>query len=259
MGILQKKQAIGISWISTAQEADAVKLAEKLGLPITEAKEAYPLLLMVTESRLELRQTGPKPPGPLFVDFTQGAVNYRRKFGGGRKQPIAKAVGLKGNKSPSVLDVTAGLGRDAFVLACLGCRVHLIERSPIIGALLADGLARAANDPEIGPMVRDRMQLTVGNSIALLTNWQNPQPEVIYLDPMYPHRTKSALVKKEMRILRELVGDDEDAPALLLTALGLAGKRVVVKRPRLAPAIDGPTPSFAITSKNSRFDVYVIA
>jgi 16S rRNA (guanine1516-N2)-methyltransferase len=84
------------------------------------------------------------------------------------------------------------------------------------------------------------------------------RPEVIYLDPMYPHRTKSSLVKKEMRILRVLAGDDQDAAGLLVAALACARKRVVVKRPRLAPRIEGQTPSTEITSKNSRYDVYLI-
>ncbi len=237
----------------------AAHLARRIDLPLTEVGDTrYPFLLVVAASRLEIRQTGERAPGPVFVDFTEGAVDYRRKHGGGRNQPLARAVGIKGKISPTVFDATAGLGRDAFVLACLGCRVHLFERSPIIGVILEDGLNRAMADPEIGDIVRDRMTLSIGDSSELMQQLIQDKPEVAYLDPMYPPRTKSALVKKEMRLLRAIVGDDPDAPQLLETALRYALKRVVVKRPRLARPITGPEPSLQITGKNSRFDVYLI-
>ncbi len=193
------------------------------------------------------------------MDFAGGAAEHRRRFGGGRGQPLARAIGLKGGATPSVLDATAGLGRDAFVLACLGCKVHLLERSPIACALLQDGLKRAGNDPEIGAMVRERMTLSIGDALAFMLQISElARPEVIYLDPMYPPRSKSAMVKKEMRVFHALIGKDEDAPALLETALKCARKRVVVKRPRLADAIAGPKPSMTIEGKNTRFDVYLI-
>jgi 16S rRNA (guanine1516-N2)-methyltransferase len=104
-----------------------------------------------------------------------------------------------------------------------------------------------------------RISLMVGESLEILRTWQGERPEVICLDPMYPHRGKSALVKKEMRLIRLLVGDDQDSDQLLAAALGVASRRVVVKRPRLAPALRGPEANFAISGKNSRFDVYLIA
>jgi 16S rRNA (guanine1516-N2)-methyltransferase len=100
------------------------------------------------------------------------------------------------------------------------------------------------------------MRLLTGNAIELMRGWQEQAPQVIYLDPMFPHRDKSALVKKEMRLFRPLVGDDMDAPALLEAALALASHRVVVKRPRKAPCIEGPKPSHALEGKSSRYDIY---
>jgi 16S rRNA (guanine1516-N2)-methyltransferase len=118
---------------------------------------------------------------------------------------------------------------------------------------------RAGTDPEIGPLIRDRLSLTLAEGCALMSRLSEDQrPDVVYLDPMYPHRTKTALVKKEMRALRHLVGEDPDTSALLHGALNCARHRVVVKRPRLAPAIDGPLPGMAIEGKNTRFDVYLI-
>jgi 16S rRNA (guanine1516-N2)-methyltransferase len=156
------------------------------------------------------------------------------------------------------MDATAGLGRDAFVLACHGCKVMMLERNPVIAALLADGLERAESDPEIGAMVRERMILQRGDSLTELTRLP-PElySEVVYLDPMYPHRGKSALVKKEMRLLRALVGDDEDSGQLLTAALKVAGKRVVVKRPATAPPLPGPKPDLDFKTKSHRFDIYL--
>ncbi|WP_277962003.1 class I SAM-dependent methyltransferase [Pseudomonas sp. RIT-To-2] len=231
----------------------AQQWAERLALPL--AIDDAEFALQATEAGLQLQQLGDDAPGPVRVDFVEGAVAHRRLFGGGSGQMIAKAVGVQQGVRPRVLDATAGLGKDAFVLASLGCDMSLIERQPIIGALLEDGLARAAGDLEVGAIVA-RMQLLKGNSIDLIRAWEGEPPQVIYLDPMFPHREKSALVKKEMRLFRPLVGDDMDAPALLAAALALASHRVVVKRPRKAPCIEGPKPSHSLEGKSSRYDIY---
>ena len=201
--------------------------------------------------------------GSVYVDFVGGKAGHRHQFGGGRGQPLAKAIGLKGGANPTVIDVTAGLGRDAFVLACLGAQVMLLERSPILAALLEDGLSRASHDPGLKPVVTERMNLITTNAIEWLKKLPKEQhPDVIYMDPMYPHRNKSALVKKEMRVLRELVGDDEDASQLLHVALGCAKRRVAVKRPKTAPVLSGTIlnnrkPSSTVESKSTRYDIYV--
>ncbi|MGP1721012.1 class I SAM-dependent methyltransferase [Shewanella frigidimarina] len=203
----------------------------------------------------------PKLDG-ISVDFVSGAVAHRRKFGGGRGQSIAKAVGLKQGVTPTVVDGTAGLGRDAFVLASLGCKVIMVERHPVVAALLEDGLRRAYEDAEIGEWMRDLMSLFHGSSISALADAaksSGTEIDVVYLDPMYPHREKSALVKKEMRVFQTLVGADLDADGLLAPAIALATKRVVVKRPDYAGDLDGVKPSMIIASKKNRFDVYVRA
>jgi 16S rRNA (guanine1516-N2)-methyltransferase len=238
--------------LSADHSAAAERWAQRLGLPLQgEAQFA----VQVAAEGLQFVELGDSAPGPVRVDFLEGAVAHRRRFGGGSGQMIAKAVGIGPGIRPSLLDATAGLGRDAFVLATLGCTVSLIERQPLIAALLEDGLARAADDAEVGPIVA-RMRLLVGDAIELIGAWQDEVPQVIYLDPMFPHRDKSALVKKEMRLFRPLVGDDLDAPALLQAALALASHRVVVKRPRKAPPIEGVKPSYSLDGKSSRYDIY---
>jgi 16S rRNA (guanine1516-N2)-methyltransferase len=226
--------------------------AERLGLQ--EQADADFALQLGAEG-LQFVELGPQAPGAVRVDFVEGAVAHRRLFGGGTGQMIAKAVGVQPGVRPQVLDATAGLGRDAFVLASLGCSMTLIERQPLIAALLEDGLARARQSAEVAPIAA-QMRLLQGNAIELLSAWTDEAPQVIYLDPMFPHRDKSALVKKEMRLFRPLVGDDLDAPALLAAALALASHRVVVKRPRKAPCIDGAKPSYVLEGKSSRYDIY---
>jgi len=227
--------------------------ASRLGLPLLADDAEFALQL--GENGLQLQWLGPQAPGPVRVDFVEGGAAHRRQFGGGSGQMIAKAVGIQPGIRPSVLDATAGLGRDAFVLATLGCELTLIERQPLIAALLEDGLARGSLDRYVRPIV-ERMQLRQGNAIELMSQWQGEPPQAIYLDPMFPHRDKSALVKKEMRLFRPFVGDDLDAAALLEQALALATHRVVVKRPRKAPGIDGAKAGYSLEGKSSRYDIY---
>lgn len=250
--------AVAVTTADPQLQIQAHQLAERLQLPIAMADgDEYPLLLAQTAERLELRQTGPQAPGPVYVDFAGGSVGHRFRFGGGRGQLIAKAVGIKKGFLPVVIDATGGLGRDSFVLASLGCSVTLIERSPIIAELLRDGMARAELDHEVGAIVRERMQLVTADAIAYLATLSEAQrPDVVYLDPMYPERHKSAAVKKEMRAFQLLLGGDEDEADLLAAALRYARKRVVVKRPRQAESIAGPKPSLSMSGQSTRFDIY---
>ena len=243
---------VSVMALAAEYEAEARGWAERLGLPFAVDSDS---VLQLGSEGLQLSIRAADASGPIRVDFVGGAVAHRRQFGGGSGQMIAKAVGIQQGVRPFVLDATAGLGRDAFVLASLGCDVTLIERHPLIAALLEDGLSRARDDSVVGPIVA-RMSLLTGNAIELMGGWNGPVPQVIYLDPMFPHRDKSALVKKEMRLFRPLVGDDDDAPALLEAALALASHRVVVKRPRKAPVVGGVVPGYALEGNSSRFDIY---
>lgn len=217
--------------------------------------ELSPMALVLTATHLELRKRDEPKLGGIFVDFVSGAMAHRRKFGGGRGEAVAKAVGVKGSYQPDVVDATAGLGRDAFVLAAVGCRVRMVERHPVVAALLDDGLRRGYADPEIGLWLRERLQLLHASSLMALEQI-TPRPDVVYLDPMYPHRHKSALVKKEMRVFQTLVGADEDADGLLEPARRLAMKRIVVKRPDYAPPLANVVTQSAIVTKSHRFDIY---
>ncbi|WP_136066244.1 class I SAM-dependent methyltransferase [Modicisalibacter radicis] len=236
-------------------------LAARLGLPWAEHPPAGGLWLTETASGLAIAGDPACYGKPLSADFVAGKADHRRRFGGGRGQLVAKACGLAKGVTPSVVDATAGLGRDAFVLAGLGAEVLMLERVPAIAALLEDALARAGRDIEVAEIAA-RMRLCcidAGDSRALLAAASEARiaPQVIHLDPMFPHRDKSALVKKEMRLFRELAGDDDDAPRLLEAALDVATHRVAVKRPRKAPPIAGPRPAHTLEARTSRYDLYV--
>ena len=236
----------------------AIQLATNFHLPVVDTfSSALTKFLYLTTERLELHDMV-TTTGPIYVDFVGGKLGYRYRHAGGQRQPLAKAVGLKCGTAPIVVDATAGLGRDSFILAYLGCQVQMLERSPVVAALLHDGLQRALQHSQIGSIVNERLHLVHSDTKHWLSKLpQTSQPEVIYLDPMYPHRQKSALVKKEMRMFRTIVGNDLDAPSLLDIALFTAKRRVVVKRPKLAPILGNKQPNFCIKSKNTRFDIYL--
>lgn len=235
----------------------AQELAARWGLA-TQTQEHHQFQLQLTAERLQLIKLDEPKLGAVYVDFVEGAVAHRRKFGGGRGQLIAKACGLKSGANPTVLDATAGLGRDAFVLASLGCQVTMFERSPVVAALLDDGLQRGYQDAEIGEWLSQRLTLEHNNSLEGLSQLTDSH-DVVYLDPMFPHRKKSAQVKKEMRVFQSLVGADPDADGLLELAINAATKRVVVKRPSYADYLNDKKPSMQLDSKANRFDVYVQA
>jgi len=193
----------------------------------------------------------------LVVDFVGGAVGHRFRSGEGRGQPLAKAAGFASGITPDIVDATAGLGRDAFFLASLGARVTLIERSQTMHDLLAEGLERARAEGGRHAETVSRMTLMHGDSRELLSQLS---PQVVLIDPMHPPRDKTALVKKEMRLIRDIVGTDPDSQALMQVALQTAQNRVVLKWPLRAEPIPGVRkPSHQIIGKSTRYDVFVNA
>jgi 16S rRNA (guanine1516-N2)-methyltransferase len=232
-------------------------LAAEIDLRLVTIDDAdCDLLLVVTVNGLELRETGHNAAGGVRMDFGKTGAKARRITTASRRQPIALAVGLK-NHIPTIVDATAGLGRDAMLLASLNCTVIAMERSVILVAMLHDALKRAADRNAKDAIRKRRITVVVGDAIDLLTGMSDREaPDVVYLDPMYPPRGGSALPKKEMRILRRLVGNDTDAATLLEVARRVARKRVVVKRtPRDRPL--APSPTMSYSGKLVRYDVYL--
>jgi 16S rRNA (guanine1516-N2)-methyltransferase len=239
----------------------AVELAANLNLPFTPSIEhrSSEVVLAYTPQGLQLLHIphgSQKSSCLLFVDFVHGKNGFRLAQNRTIKQAIARAVGVKAGFRPTILDGTAGLGSDSFVLASLDCNVTMCERSPIIGALLEDGLYRAAGAEKTAGIIETRINLVQEDTQEYLKK-SRATFHTIYLDPMYPHRNQSALSKQALRIIRSLVGGDPDGAALLEIALDKAENRVVVKRPRKAPLLSDIQPSHVILMKNSRFDIYL--
>lgn len=253
--------AVATDGADDAGHNQAAALAKRLRLPFLESagheSDSAHLVLVRTASRFELRDLSERRARPVFVDFIGGATGFRRRSGLSGNQPIARAVGIRCG-TRTVLDATAGLARDAFMLACLGCHVLAVERSPILAALVEDGLRRARRDgsPELRRVI-ERITFVHADAREVLTETTSADaPDAIYLDPMYPTKTKAALPKKEMRLCRLLVGDDADAGELLVIARRVAKRRVTVKRHRLAPPL-GAEPDTCYLSKQVRYDVYL--
>ncbi len=233
-------------------------LAKRLELPTFDDLTAtsYSFILTLQNGRLELQKAGATKSSPLFVDFLSGPSYYRFVHDQTIKQPLARAVGIRRGYRPRVLDGTAGFGQDGFVIASLGCTVAMVERSPVIWALLENGVSRACYDDRLRQVFSRRVSLHRGDSCAFIEA-AGVDFDTIYLDPMYPATTGSALNKQKMRLLRELVGSDADASPLLDMALRHAARRVTVKRPVKAEPLSGRKPSFSVSSKSSRYDVYL--
>ena len=236
--------------------AQAQALATELALPLLDPELAgdHANVLQLRPDGLHLQAAKCSGVGSLKVDFGAGKMRYRRR--GGHNEPLGRAVGVGKRPQLRVVDATAGLGRDSFVLADLGCDVTMLERSPVAFALLRDGLQRAAasGDPWLLE-VSGRMRLHYVDSREWLAAYPN-SADVVYLDPMFPARKKTARVKKEMWLFQHLVGEAEDEHLLLQQAITSAAWRVVVKRPIRANSLPGPGVHHALSGKTVRYDVY---
>lgn len=227
-------------------ESDELKdkaqiLAEKLNLRLEKDADTC---LFVSSEKLVL-----KTPefSPLSADFA--AITWSKRRGEGKKQGLVRAC--KPTKDIKILDTTAGWGKDAAILASFGAEVIMLERHPIMAALLADALSHRNESDE----QKMRISLIEGDAFLFLQSLQTSDyPDIIYIDPMHPERNKSALVKKEMQILQQLIGVDDDALELIKMSLTRARLRVVVKWPqKIKPLL---LPDASIEGKTIRFDIY---
>jgi len=242
-------------------QQEGQRLATRLSLPLLNVTCAaqssnVPLLLVLDDCGLELRLTGQGAPGPVKVDFGDRRMRHRRRSGA--NELLGRAVGVRGGRLPAVLDANAGLARDGFVLADLGCRVFLCERLPVVAVMLEQALQRAADSSDSWLQQSSaRMQLLAGDCRDVAAE-VIAGIDTIYLDPMFPLRKKSAQVKKEMVVLQALAGtvSEEEPIELLHWALAQPVGRVVVKRPARSSVIGDLPPTYQLNGKSVRFDVY---
>ena len=195
----------------------------------------------------------------LRCDFEE--MLPRIKPGRLQQELLVKAAKIKGTLSPTAIDCTAGLGQDSFLLAAAGFTVRMFERDETIAALLEDGLMRASNNPMISSVAK-RMSLDRSDSLQYLealAQSSEQAPDVIYLDPMFPARQKSAAVKKKFQLLHVLEKpcDEAEEGALIRAAFAAGSRKVVIKRPVKGGHLAGIKPSYSITGKAVRYDVLV--
>lgn len=234
----------------------AQEIALHLHIPFDQDITPYQWILTMTDQGLELaRQGDSQIKGAIRVDFTAGRINYRRKQS--KKELLVQAIGCKAGQPWKVIDGTGGMGQDSFILAAAGCEVTVYERHPVIAALFADGLYRSNFNPDTTVISR-RIHLI---SADIIDQFQNRDDwttvDAVYLDPMFPPRQKSAKVKKELQILQMLEDTGSNPRELFSVALTAAKHRIVVKRPRKAPTLTEITPTYTLSGKTVRFDVYL--
>ncbi len=220
---------------------DAVSVAASAGLELVDAPEG----LTLTDGKLELR-----------ADFRR--MLPRLKPGRLKAELLVRAARMRGVAEPVAVDATAGFGEDSFLLAAAGFTCELYERDPVIAALLADALERARVDDDLAP-VAERMRFVAGDSLAGMhaRAAAGEHADVIYLDPMFPERTKSAAVKKKFQLLHHLERPCDDEYELLEAARACSPKKIVIKRPVKGPYLAEARPSYQLKGKAVRYDVIV--
>lgn len=211
--------------------------------------------LFFDDEKISLRSTKNRNWLPFYIDFSSQEITRRLKqlnF----NQELIKAIGIKNNYTPKILDTTAGLGRDSFMLASLGSKITLLERNEVIFTLLNNAIERAKKHQNLKKIINN-MNLINIDSIDFLKN-NKEDYDIIYIDPMFPKSKKTRLVKKDMQIFREIAGDDLDSENLLKLSISKKVKRVVVKRMLKSEYIGNIKPNFEIKGTTTRFDIYSI-
>lgn len=222
---------------------DAARMAQAAGLELVDAPEG----LTLTDGKLELR-----------ADFRR--MLPRLKPGRLKTELLVRAARMRGVSEPVAIDATAGFGDDSLLLAAAGFTCELYERDPVIAALLADALERARHDADLAAYA-ERMRLVAGDSLVGMHARAEAgrAVDVVYLDPMFPERTKSAAVKKKFQLLHHLERPCDDEEELLAAARALSPKKIVIKRPVKGPLLAGERPGYQLKGKAVRYDVIVSA
>jgi 16S rRNA (guanine1516-N2)-methyltransferase len=246
---------LAILYQGLGEELASIQLAEKLNVHTYQSIDKNTpekFFLTWRDGRLKLLDKELLKKGGLSVDI-EPRPGEQRSWPAPKNGALAQALG---RKTKTIVDATTGWGQDSLHMFRMGYDLRCIERSPLMVELLADGFKRLAQVDWVINQQIPVPELIAGNAIEVLSNLKI-KPECIYIDPMFPpKRKKSALAKKSMTILRDLLGDDEDKEQLFEAALQAATKRVVVKSPNHAEPIAGnPNESFA--GKLMRYDVYL--
>ncbi|WP_343182522.1 class I SAM-dependent methyltransferase [Buchnera aphidicola] len=239
-----------IKIINKTKSVNKKKIINKWNL-IDDQYAKFSLILQA--NRIELQDNTNKKEKNIWINFNyQNFQQYKKDY----KRKIIKAVKIKKKKKINILDATAGLGKDAFILFSHGYNITMIERNPILSILLEDGLKRGFKDKMIGTLIKKKMKLIYASSINI--NQMNLQkPDVIYIDPMFPSYKQKSLPKKNIKIIKKIVGSDLDSINLFHECMKFSVYKIVVKRPKTSSYISCHKPSYSIKTKKYRFDIYI--
>lgn len=242
-----------ITYTSFHEKQKTELLAGEHSLRILSPEETPCTPYLIQTSHYLGIMIAPNQKKPIYIDFLTPQWQYRLHQSRLRKEHLAKVISLAPSMRPSIIDATAGLGRDGFILAALGYDMTLLERSMMVYLLLHDALNRAKEHDHLNPIVK-RINLIHADALAYLAPLK---PDIIYLDPMFPEKKKAAASKKEIMLLKLLLGKNDDTDKLFALALACATKRIVVKRPRLGEFLSQASPNFSLMGNSSRFDIYL--
>ena len=229
-------------------------LADKLNVPCvwkdSPPEESEELILRFHKDGLSLCGEGLEMQGDLTHMIPRlKRNNLQREF-------LVKASRIKNlGEHPLAVDATAGMGEDSLLLAAAGYQVFLYELNPVIAALLKDSLRRAALIPELKEAV-SRMHVREEDSILGMAGLDTP-PDLILLDPMFPERKKSGLIKKKFQLLQKLERPCSDEERLFEAAWKAGPRRLVIKRPLKGPYLAGVKPDYSLPGKAIRYDCFV--
>lgn len=232
-------------------ESDAKRVSKKLSVDITDSPELTKkaeLILHYSKNGLCLSDGQNK----IMGDFTK--MLPRLKQNNLTSELIVKAGKFKNADTKlTAIDATAGLGEDSLLLSAIGFNIKLFEYDPIIAELLKDTHRRALESQELFEIAR-RMEIIEGDSISYMNSLKEA-PSLIYLDPMFPERQKSSLVKKKFQVIKHLEKPCSNEEELLSSAINAHPCKIIIKRPIKAPHLANIKPSYSINGKSIRYDV----
>ncbi len=244
---------------------------------VCAGSDADTQLVSFAEEQLQIGAVGKLPDNSegrlvLRIDaeglsLTEGGLVLKADFSGMirrltphnlNREILVKASRFKNAAGTlTAADATAGLGEDSLLLAAAGFEVQMYERNPVIALLLYDALRRAEKNPDLAP-VTEKMRLCIGDSAGMLPELEF-SPDLVLLDPMFPQRKKSGLIKKKFQLLQQLEEPCRDEKQLLDAAFSCSPRKIVIKRPMKGPYLAEYQPDYMLKGNSIRYDCIVCA
>ncbi|MGI6204546.1 MAG: class I SAM-dependent methyltransferase [Anaerovoracaceae bacterium] len=254
-----KERKIDVVLRGGGDAAAAELLADKLGTRVLRSAESG-LSVIFDDRGAALCGQGVSSGGRRVIlrpDFSDMKRRIRPEALNSELLIRAARIKGKGPSSLTVVDATAGLGEDSLLLAAAGYNVVMYENDPVIAALLRSALGRARDTAELRGAAA-RMELREEDSVEALAREGGPEPDIVYLDPMFPERKKSGAIKKKFQLLQQLERPCGNGEELLGAAVAAGPSKIVIKRPLGGEPLTGRRPDYSVRGKTVRFDCIVV-